>query len=69
MTTSIVMIYIEDFYENKNSLTVCPTFFEEYIDKEYDIRVVVIGKKYFRLHYIHKNIICLKLMSGDYLRY
>lgn len=37
----------EDLESNLQSLDACPTFFEEYIKKEYDIRVVVIGKHIF----------------------
>lgn len=41
------MISKQEFENNKQSLSSCPTFFEEYIEKEYDIRVVIIGKHIF----------------------
>ena len=41
------LISSQEFEDNKQSLASCPTFFEEYIEKEYDIRVVVIGDQIF----------------------
>lgn len=37
----------ETFYKNINSIKVCPTFFEQYIEKAFDIRVVIVGDKVF----------------------
>lgn len=41
------LITKEECDKNKESLAVCPNFFEGYIDKEYDIRVVVLEDKIF----------------------
>lgn len=41
------MISKVEYETNKDSLVFCPTFFEEYIEKEYDIRVVVMGNNVF----------------------
>ena len=37
----------DDIIDNIESLNVCPTFFEGYIEKKYDIRVVVFGEKIY----------------------
>lgn len=38
---------INDFKEHHKSIELCPTFFEEYIEKAFDIRVVVIESEVF----------------------
>lgn len=40
-------INIEDLEKYKNSLKICPVFFQEYIEKKYEIRIVLIGIKIF----------------------
>ena len=35
------------FEENMNSITICPTLFEQYIEKDSDIRVVVFGNEIY----------------------
>ncbi|AFM03652.1 RimK-like protein [Bernardetia litoralis DSM 6794] len=37
----------DELIKNKNSIELCPTYFQEYIDKQYDIRVIVIGKNVY----------------------
>lgn len=37
----------ESFYQHIKSVEICPTFFEQYIEKAFDIRVVIIGQKLF----------------------
>lgn len=38
---------INEIIDNRDSLNMCPTFFESYIEKKYDVRVVVFGDKIF----------------------
>lgn len=38
---------IQTIYDNQAAIEVCPTFFEQYIEKLYDIRVVIIKDKIF----------------------
>lgn len=37
----------DEILENANSIGLCPTYFQEYIDKQFDIRVIVIGKEVY----------------------
>lgn len=41
------IIHREDIEKNLESISVCPTMFQEYIEKKYDIRVVVFGDNIF----------------------
>ena len=38
---------INHFYENSSRISTCPTYFQEFIEKQFDIRVTMVGEKAF----------------------